>query len=246
MAKALAVDLHRLARFVNTTLLILPIIFFAAGYFLSFWFHFLTVASLFLLIVNFFYRHVQKQHTLLGNFGVLGQARYLIESVGPEFRQYLFLNDREERPFNRAERSEIYRKAKNVESAGSFGTLLDYGAGEIKLRHSMFPTREEEALPFRVAFGEARSVARPYTIEQPMIISAMSYGALGSPAARIVSCSLQSDDNYYLLALNRASPGSYTLTASPTGSHNDAECGNLTLASNGERGSSTGTLERCW
>ncbi len=187
MAKALTVDLHHLARFVNTTLVILPVIFFAVGYYVSFWFHFLTVASLFLLIVNFFYRHVQKQHTLLGNFGILGQARYLIESVGPEFRQYLFLNDREERPFNRAERSEIYRKAKNVDSAGSFGTLLDYDASEIKLRHSMFPTREEDARPFRITFGEARGVTRPYTIEQPMIISAMSFGALGSRAVRALA-----------------------------------------------------------
>jgi len=187
MAKALSVDLHRLARFANLALLTLPVIFFAAGYFVSFWFHFLTVASFFLLIVNFFYRHVQKQHTLLSNFGILGQARYLIESVGPEFRQYLFLNDREERPFDRAERSEIYRKAKDVDSAGSFGTLLDYDSGELKLRHSMFPTREEDARPFRVTFGEERGVARPCTIEQPMIISAMSYGALGSRAVRTLA-----------------------------------------------------------
>lgn len=142
MPKALTVDLHRLARFVNKILLVLPLVFFAAGLYLSFWFHFLTVASLFLLVVNFFYRHVQQQHTLLGNFGILCQARFLIECVGPEFRQYLFLNDREERAFNRTERSEIYRKAKNVDSAGSFGTRLDYGAGEIKLRHSLFPTRQ--------------------------------------------------------------------------------------------------------
>ena len=187
MAKALTVDLPRLARFVNISLLALPVVFFAAGHYLSFWFHFLTVASLFLLLVNFSYRHIQKQHTLLGNFGIIGQMRYLIESVGPEFRQYLFLNDREERPFNRAERSEIYRKAKNIDSAGSFGTLLEYDASEIKLRHSMFPTREEDADPFRVTFGETRGVARPYTLTQPMLISAMSFGALGSPAVRALA-----------------------------------------------------------
>ncbi len=142
MPKALSVDLIRLARFANTLLLFLPVLFFAAGYYISFYFHILTVASLFLLVVNFSYRHVQKDHALLRNFGILGQGRYLIESLGPEFRQYLFLNDREERPFNRTERSEVYRKAKNVDSSDSFGTLLDYGATEIKLRHSMFPTRE--------------------------------------------------------------------------------------------------------
>lgn len=72
------------------------------------------------------------------------------------------------------------------------------------------------------------------------------FGDLGYPAARIVSGSLQSDDDYYLIELDRASPGSYTLTATPTGNHSDTECGELTLASNGERGSAQGTLERCW
>lgn len=187
MPKALSVDLIRLARFANTTLLFLPVLFFAAGYYISFYFHFFTVASLFLLWVNFSYRHIQKDHTLLSNFGILGQARYLIESIGPEFRQYLFLNDREERPFNRTERSEVYRKAKNVDSTDSFGTLLDYDSTEIKLRHSMFPTREEEAETFRVTFGERSGVMRPYVLKSPMLVSAMSYGSLGQNAIRAIA-----------------------------------------------------------
>lgn len=67
MAKALSVDPIRLARFTNTARLFLPVLFFAAGYYISFYFHFLTVASLFLLLVNFFSRHIQKDHTLLSN-----------------------------------------------------------------------------------------------------------------------------------------------------------------------------------
>lgn len=43
MPKALSVDLMRLARFANTMLLILPVLFFAAGYYISFYFHILTV-----------------------------------------------------------------------------------------------------------------------------------------------------------------------------------------------------------
>lgn len=187
MAKALSVDLIRLARFTNTALLFLPVLFFAAGYYISFYFHFLTVASLFLLLVNFFYRHIQKDHTLLSNFGLIGQARYMIESVGPEFRQYLFLNDREERPFNRAERSEVYRKSKNVDSSGSFGTLLEYDSTEIKMRHSMFPTREKDARPFRVTFGCHRGIKRPYTLKSPMVVSGMSFGSLGKNAIRAIA-----------------------------------------------------------
>ncbi len=187
MPKALSVDLHVLSRFSNLALYILPAVFFAAGYFISFYFHFLTVAFLFLLIVNFTYTNIQGEHTILRNFGLLGQMRYLIESVGPEFRQYLFMNDREERPFNRLERSEVYRKAKSMESAVSFGTLLDYDGTEIKLRHSMFPTREAGRRPFLLVFGEERQVGRPYELRNPFMISAMSYGAIGSHAIRALA-----------------------------------------------------------
>jgi glutamate synthase domain-containing protein 2 len=187
MPKALRVDLHQLANFINIILGVLPAVFFVAGTFLSFYFHFLTVATLFLLVVNIFYRHFQSEHTILRNFGLIGQTRYLIESVGPEFRQYLFSNDREERPFNRLERSNVYRKAKDIESAASFGTLLDYDATELKLRHSMFPTPKVESRPFRLVLGEERGVAEPHTLHNPMLISAMSYGALGENAVRALA-----------------------------------------------------------
>src|SRR4028119_1072226 len=48
---------------------------------------------------------VQREHTLLRNFPVLGHARYLLESIGPELRQYLVAGDNEERPFTRAQRA---------------------------------------------------------------------------------------------------------------------------------------------
>ncbi len=187
MPQALRIDLHQLARFTNATLFLLPLVFFAAGVTVSFYFHFLTVASGFLLIVNLFYRYVQKDHAILRNFGLLGQGRYLIESIGPEFRQYLYSNDREERPFNRLERTNVYRKAKNVESATSFGSLLEYDATEIKLRHSMFPASTDLLQPFRLTLGEERGAKEPYVLTRPMMISAMSYGALGEHAVRALA-----------------------------------------------------------
>lgn len=187
MPRVLHVDLHRLAKATNAFVFTLPFLFFLLGYFVSFYFHFLTVAALFLLVVNFSYRHIQNEHTILRNFGILGQGRYLIESIGPELRQYLFLNDREERPFNRAERSEVYRKAKNVDSAASFGTLTEYDASEIKLRHSLFPTDPRKKRDFRLTLGEERGVDEPYTLRRPIMISAMSYGALGERAVRALA-----------------------------------------------------------
>lgn len=162
----------------------MPVGFFLLGYHVSFYFHFLTVASLFLLLMNFSYRHIQNQHTILRNFGILGQGRYFLESLGPELRQYLFLDDQEERPFNRLERSEVYRKAKNVDSVASFGTLSEYDASEIKLRHSLFPGNPEDGLPYRLVLGEKRRVEEPVVLKKPLLISAMSYGALGENAVR--------------------------------------------------------------
>lgn len=161
--------------------------FFAAGKWLSFYFHFLTITFLFLTLVNVFYQYIQKEHVILKNFGILGQGRYLLESIGPELRQYLYANDEEERPFSRNERSEVYRKAKDLDSARSFGSMREFDTSEMKIRHSMFPISKEELLPFSVAYGEERGLETTYTIRRPIGISGMSYGALGQNAVRALA-----------------------------------------------------------
>ena len=184
MAITLGVDLHKTSRSVNSALLImLPVTFFA-GFFVSFYFHFLTVTLLLLNVINAFYLFVQKKHVLLRNFGVMAQARYFLESIGPEMRQYLFASDTEERPFNREERAEVYRKAYDVDSASSFGSQNEFDASEMKIRHSMFPLTPERADPFCVTFGEERKLSTAFAINKPIMISAMSFGALGQAAVR--------------------------------------------------------------
>ncbi|MDB9741312.1 FMN-binding glutamate synthase family protein [Akkermansiaceae bacterium] len=187
MASSLSVDLHKLSKFVNRTLPILVVVFLLAGIYISFYFHFLTVPFLFLTLLNVFYQHVQKEHTILKNFGILGQGRYILESVGPELRQYLFANDREERPFSREERSEVYRKSKGINSASSFGSQMSFDTSEMKLRHSMFPTPKESLEPFSVTYGEERGLQTAYTITRPLMISAMSYGSLGQNAIQALA-----------------------------------------------------------
>lgn len=184
MPSSIAVDLHKVSKFVNLAIPLIFVLSLAAGIWFSFYFHFLTVIFLFLTLVNFFYQHVQTDHTLLKNFGLLGQARYLLESIGPEMRQYLFASDQEEKPFSRTERSEIYRKAKNLDSASSFGSQLLFDTSEMKVRHSMFPTPKERLKKFKLSYGEARGIEQAYTITRPIMISAMSYGALGEHAVR--------------------------------------------------------------
>ncbi len=184
MTGKLVVNLHKLARFTNLALPLLAGLFFLAGLRISFYFHFLTVAFLGLNLLNAFYLFGQRGHSLLRNFGILGQGRYILESLGPELRQYLFLNDTEERPFNRNERSEVYRKAQDINSASSFGSQKDFDSSEVKVRHAMFPIHPSDLAPFGVTFGEERGCPNPYRLETPFIISAMSFGALGERAVR--------------------------------------------------------------
>jgi glutamate synthase domain-containing protein 2 len=181
MAK-LTVDLEKVAHTLNQLIPLSMILFAILGHFISFYFHFLTVSSFLLTLINFSYLYGQKQHALLANFGILAQGRYILESIGPELRQYLFANDTEEKPFNRIERAEVYRKALDVDSSSSFGTQLDYT--NVKLLHSMFPVDKSKIIPFRLVFGEERGIQNTFTITKPIIISGMSFGALGEKAVR--------------------------------------------------------------
>jgi len=180
----LSINLPKIALFVNLSIPVIALLFGLAGHYISFYFHFLTVFFLLLAGINYYYRHLQTGHSLLRNFGIIGQLRYLIESVGPEFRQYLFAGDTEERPFTRVERAEVYRKAKDVDSSSAFGSLLEFNDSEIKLKHSLYPVDKDELIPYRVTFGEERGIKNAYTITKPFMISAMSFGALGQNAVR--------------------------------------------------------------
>ena len=182
-----SINLDRMAKTANVAVFGALIGSALLGYYVSFYFHFATVFFLLLNLLNFYWRYIQKSHTLLANFGFLAQIRYLVESVGPEFRQYLYSSDTEERPFSRIERAEIYRKAKGVDSSGAFGTQRDFEPGCITLRHSFFPVVKEELAPFEVTFGGERALDNAYTITRPIIISAMSFGALGTHAVRALA-----------------------------------------------------------
>ena len=150
----LSINLDRAAKTANAFLVLAVFAAAALGQFVSFYFHFLTVALLLLNAINFYWRHIQKTHALLANFGFLAQIRYIVESLGPEFRQYLYSNDDEERPFSRNDRTEVYRKAKGIDSSSAFGTQRDFDVSEMTLRHSFFPVGQEELLPYRLEFGE--------------------------------------------------------------------------------------------
>ena len=65
-----------------------------------------VVVGILLLIVV--YDLIQRKHTILHNFPIVGHFRYLLESIGPELRQYLVTANDEERPFSRDQRTWVY------------------------------------------------------------------------------------------------------------------------------------------
>ncbi|PCJ52580.1 MAG: FMN-binding glutamate synthase family protein [Planctomycetota bacterium] len=181
------INLEKLSKVVNSGIPLTAFFFGILGYSFSFYFHFITVTFIYLTVLNFIYLHVQKRHALLSNYGIVAQMRYMIESIGPELRQYLFSSDTEEKPFSRVERNEVYRKSKGIDSSSAFGSQLLFNENEIKLRHSMFPQSKESLEAFSLCIGEERGLENSYTLKHPLIISAMSYGALGKNAIRALA-----------------------------------------------------------
>lgn len=130
----------------------------------------------------------QTEQTIRRNYPVIGRFRYLFEHLGSFFRQYFFAQDREELPFNRAQRSWVYRAAKNVDSMVAFGSTHPINTpGDFIFLNGAFPPLEEEALPRRdIVFGMGFA-QKPYSTTSFFNISAMSYGALSAPAILALS-----------------------------------------------------------
>ena len=86
---------------------------------------FLIGIGLLVVIVMYIVDVNQTEHAIRRNFPVIGRFRYLFENLGEYFRQYFFANDREEMPFNRAQRSWVYRAAKDIDNTVAFGSTRD-------------------------------------------------------------------------------------------------------------------------
>lgn len=129
----------------------------------------------------------QRQHAVRRNFPLLGRFRYGIENLGPYLRQYLFDTDRGLLPFNRAERSWVYRAAKNLENTIAFGSTLDLNTpGTFIFANSTFPVLDQLAQPpAQLTIGPY--TPNPYTPQSYFNISGMSFGALSQPAIQALS-----------------------------------------------------------
>lgn len=123
-----------------------------------------------------------KKKAIRKNFPVLGNMRYLLESIRPEIMQYFVETDTEGRPINRIYRSLVYRRAKKVNDTTPFGTQeVVYRSGYEWMGHSMYAINHHDLdMNQRVVVGGPQC-KQPYE-SSILNISAMSYGSLSKNA----------------------------------------------------------------
>jgi glutamate synthase domain-containing protein 2 len=141
------------------------------------------------LLIFVFIRDVtQKKHSVLRNYPVIGRLRYKFEELGEYFRQYFFMGDRDEMPFNRATRGWVYRLAKNEGGVIGFGSTYDlHHPGALIFVNHPFPVLEEERLPTpSLVLGEGYC-REPFEARSIVNVSGMSFGAISAPAVRALS-----------------------------------------------------------
>tara|TARA_B100001179_G_scaffold140087_1_gene101093 strand:- start:4 stop:1500 length:1497 start_codon:yes stop_codon:yes gene_type:complete len=150
-------------------------------------FVFLVGLGILVIAVVYVLDRVQKKHAIRRNFPVIGRFRYWFEHLGEFFRQYFFALDREEMPFNRAERSWVYRAAKGENNIVAFGSTRDLRpVGTVIFVNCAFPTLKKDAVDTtEVTLGPFAD--SPYTTQSVFHISGMSYGAISKPAVLALS-----------------------------------------------------------
>ena len=134
------------------------------------------------LILMGLYDMYQSKKTIRRNFPLVGRLRYLLESIGPEIRQYFIETDLDGKPFNRLQRSLVYQRSKKETDTTPFGTQLNvYDEGYEWINHSIRAIAFADVdLDPRVTIGSSQC-EKPYSASL-YNISAMSYGSLSKNA----------------------------------------------------------------
>ena len=129
----------------------------------------------------------QSRNAIRRNFPVIGRFRYVFTKLGEFFRQYFFAMDREELPFNRAERNWVNRASEGGDATSPFGSTRDIRpTGSVLFVNCPFPTLHQDAVPIGpVTIGPHCDT--PYTTSSIFNISGMSYGAISRPAVLALS-----------------------------------------------------------
>lgn len=153
------------------------------------------LSSLFLFLIGLFFIFIlvifvidksQTKDTVRRNYPVLGRFRGIFSTLGEFFRQYFFAMDREEMPFNRAERDWVNHVAQDGKDVVPFGSTKVLSPGTPIFANGLFPKLEDdERIEAPLIIGP--DTPNPYRPTSFFNISAMSYGSLSKPAIQALS-----------------------------------------------------------
>ncbi len=158
----------------------------------------LGLLALFLTVVAIHDR-VQKSHSIVRNFPVVGHFRYWFEALGGPLRQYIVTGNDEERPFSRDQRRWVYASSKKENNYFGFGTDndLEQTPDYLILRQSTFPITAPHpgqpnydpryTCPPAKILGAHRNRKKAFRPSSIVNTSAMSYGSLSGPAVEAIN-----------------------------------------------------------
>jgi len=174
-----------MGRFLSISVLVVLVVVVGIIAAIGSWAWWIIVAVLAVFLAIGIYDLVQKKHSVLRNYPVVGHLRYLLEDLRPELQQYFIERNWDGRPFDRDIRSIIYERAKGINGEQAFGTERDVCAvGYEHLVHSVAPLDEPDEPP-RVTIG-GPDCSQPYSMAL-MNVSAMSFGSLSANAIRALN-----------------------------------------------------------
>ncbi len=145
------------------------------------------------------YDLIQRKHSILRNFPIIGHFRYWFETVGPELRQYIVTSNDEERPFSRDQRRWVYASSKRENNYFGFGTDNDveYASNYLILHHAAFPLHAPHAgepgydpnhkLPCVKVLGQHRGRKHAFRPSSIINVSGMSFGSLSANAISAIN-----------------------------------------------------------
>lgn len=135
---------------------------------------------------------LQTSEPVARRFPVLVWGRKTLVALGPLLRQYLFLNDEEETPFDRITRNWIYRTARGQVNTVGFGAQNRHEqVGSVAFLPATFTNKAnadelEVGTAYRRIIG-GRDGVTPVPMRGFVYISGMSFGALSSRAIQALN-----------------------------------------------------------
>jgi len=148
----------------------------------------LAMGAILLAIVAMFVIDVtQTRDAVRRNYPVVGRFRKLFSTLGEFFRQYFFAMDREELPFNRAERDWVDHSSKGGDNTVAFGSTRSLTPpGTAIFVNCPYPVLDEHA-DRTPAVTMGPQTPHPFTAGAIINISGMSFGAISRPAVLALS-----------------------------------------------------------